>query len=336
MKIKNESIVIRNGKKKIELTNLILDAYLNQFADSQISTAKAVLTKNRKFLNYCLLKFDTPLTDYDETSRIPNEQFSICLMDGANVNQVGNEKKVTIQYDYVFNVSSSLWDYENKDSGMNLSQFYNKKITAIGFNVWWTPTIQDEFEPVCAILDVSDYNIYLQENQEFSITRKDVIETDIEFYSPSDKIKYPVHIAPKNIENLYLPPLAMWKYWDDVAYPILYSIGFSNEKDKILEEHIIANDEMYCRADTNKLYINNVNILESVPRIFLPHFLSFTPQRSAYKYIVLKYKIYQQLFDNSGEDITSTMVDSGYYYHCIMPITEYGKKSIVISYERRN
>ncbi len=336
MKIKNELIVIRNGKKKIELTNLILDVYLNQFADSQISTEKAILTKNQKFLNYCLLKFDTPLASYDETSRISNDQFSICLMDGANVNQVGNEKKVTIQYDYVFNVSGFLYEYAEHDAGMNLSKYYGRKITAIGFNVWWEPTTQGEFVPVCAVLDVSDYNIYLQESQEFSVTRKDVIETDIEFYSPTDKIKYPVHIAPKNIDNLYLPALGMWKYWADVAYPILYSIGFSNEKDKILEEHIIANDEIYCKSDTNKLYINNINILESVPRIFLPHFLSFTPQRSSYKYIVLKYKIFQQLLDDSGDSVTSTMVDSGYYYHCIMPITKYGKKSIVISYERRN
>ena len=48
-----------------------------------------------------------------------------------------------------------------------------------------------------AVLDVSNYNIYLQENQELSVTRKDIITTDALFYSnDKTKIPGPVHLAP--------------------------------------------------------------------------------------------------------------------------------------------
>lgn len=328
MKIKNEKIVIRCGNKKVELTNLILDCYLNKFANAQISMAKATQTEYQKNLKYCLLKFDESLS-FDKTSLIPNEEFNISLMGDETIKQEGNDKKVIIQYDYLFNSNSFLYDYTKKQGDCLISNYYGKKITTIGFNVYWTHTMT-----VCAILDVSNYNLYLQEGQEFSITRKDVISTDIEFYSPTDKITYPVHMAPANIKNLYLPTLKSYEYWDTVAYPILYSIGYGNDKIKIMEEHVIENDEAFLKAENNKLYINNIKIYESVSNIFLPRFLPFCATRSNYKYIILKYKIYQRLYNNSGDDITSTDVDSGYYYQCVMPITEYGQKSIVISYER--
>ena len=66
MKIKNEKILIKCGKKRIELRNLILDAYLNQFANAQISIGNAVSTDFQKCLNYCLLKFEEPLYVYDD------------------------------------------------------------------------------------------------------------------------------------------------------------------------------------------------------------------------------------------------------------------------------
>lgn len=333
MKIKNEKIVIRCGNKKVELTNLILDCYLNQFANAQISMNKATQTAYKKNLKYCLLKFDESL-EFDKTSLIPNEKFNISLIGDEIIKQEGNDKKVIIQYDYLFNSNTFLYDYTKKQGDCLISSYYGKKITAIGFNVWWTPTVKDNFVPVCAILDVSNYNLYLQEGQEFSITRKDVISTDIEFYSPTNKITYPVHMAPANIKNLYLPTLKSYEYWDTVAYPILYSIGYGNDKINIMEEHVIENDEAFLKAENNKLYINNIKIYESVSNIFLPQFLPFFATRSNYKYIILKYKIYQRLYNNSGDDITSTDVDSGYYYQCVMPITEYGQKSIVISYER--
>jgi len=131
-----------------------------------------------------------------------------------------------------------------------------------------------------------------------------------------------------------LPELKAYEYWDPVAYPVLYSIGFGNDKINIMEEHIIENDEAFLNAKDNKLYVNNLKIYESISNIFLPQFLPFTGARSNYKYIILKYKIYQRLNDSSGDNTTSKNIDSGYYYQCIMPITEYGQKSVVISYER--
>ena len=52
MKIKNENVCIQVGKKKIELHNLILNSYLDLFAES-------FLKFKNKAMYYCYIKFDT-------------------------------------------------------------------------------------------------------------------------------------------------------------------------------------------------------------------------------------------------------------------------------------
>ena len=246
MKIKNEAIVIRNGKKIYEFKNLILDAYLKELAEAQTSVENTSKIGYQKALKFCLLKFEDELS-FNKESNLPNETFDVCYIGDDYITQIGNTNQITVQYDAYFNKNTFVYDYSARTGGTKfLEKYYGKKITAIGWNDYWTPTLSNNnFVPVKAILDVSKYNFYLQENQEISITRKDIITTDSLFWANTSKIGYPVHLAPANIENIYEQKLDEHEYWDSEAYPLLYSVGFSNNLTYMLKEYLeIAKKEI--------------------------------------------------------------------------------------------
>lgn len=197
MKIKNDLVSIKIGKKQYDLNNLILNEYLNRFAKSQLDKDKVKQRDYIKELKYCLIKFDEPFENFDENIELHNQDFDICLVDGvSNIVQEMSEKEISIKYTYKTNWN--VWDYkENTAINKNIANYRGRKITAIGFNSHWMSDENTVIKfPVCAVLDVSNYNIYLQPDQDVSITRKDIISTDAEFYSNSKKIKGPVHLAP--------------------------------------------------------------------------------------------------------------------------------------------
>ena len=334
MKIKNEAIVIRNGKKIYEFKNLILDAYLKELAEAQTSVENTSKIGYQKALKFCLLKFEDELS-FNKESNLPNETFDVCYMGDDYITQIGNTNQITVQYDAYFNKNTFVYDYSARTGGTKfLEKYYGKKITAIGWNDYWTPTLSNNnFVPVKAILDVSRYNFYLQENQEISITRKDIITTDSLFWANTSKIGYPVHLAPANIENIYEQKLDEHEYWDNEAYPLLYSVGFSNNLTYMLKEYVIGKD-VNLTIDNNILKIENIPNIRSIAVTYLTKFLPFYPTRSNYKYILIKYKIYQRLNNNSGDDIESKEIDTGYYYHIAIPITDAGNKNLIIKYER--
>ena len=330
MKIKNESIVIKNGNKKIEVTNLILNSYLKQFVNAQKSTEEMRKVYNLKSLKYCLLKFDTNL-QFDETSELNNNVFDVCLVSDVVINQEGNEKQVSIQYDYDFTTKPFLYVYSRGEATQDISQFYGRKITAIAFNTYFLPTQV----PVCAILDTSNYNIYLQENQGFCITRKDIVSTDALFWSSTSKLKYPLHIAPNNIEAIFDNRKLQQNYqaWYPRAFPILYSVGLSSNINKIEEEFVIGTD-ISMQTDGTEILLSEINNRKSIARTFLPNFLKFYLTRSSYKYLIIKYKIYQVLHTYTNNDTLSENIDTGYYYHLAIPYGNAGNKKTIIKYER--
>lgn len=201
MKIKNELVSIKIGNKQYDFNNLILDEYLRRFAKAQIQyantahganlteeTAVEYENKTNLLLNYCLIKFDESLKTTESTD-LKNSDFDVVTVVGGRNIQDISEKGIAIQYSYnmkrVFNYKTLKYEDINKYSG--------KKITAIGFNS--TRNNEDNCS-VCAILDTSNYNIYIQGNQFFSITRKDTIQSDALFNCNSEKYKGPIHLAP--------------------------------------------------------------------------------------------------------------------------------------------
>lgn len=263
MKIKNDLVRIKVGKKKYDFHNLILNEYLRRFALAQIdkeNTLKGKLTQSRE-LNYILLKLDTSL-EITESSKLYYNDFDICIINQAKHFQDLSENQITIQYDYntkenmfVVDISVSSQATETTSGTIkSLNNFYGKKITAIGFSSGWAPWAN---YPICAVLDTSNYNIYLEENQEFSVTRRDIITTDAEFYSnDKDKVPAPVHLAPYGVPQIInqsdiVDSEGTINSFYSNAYGALYSIGKGYVPNVIEEEKIIGENAKVVNNGTS-------------------------------------------------------------------------------------
>lgn len=347
MKIKNDLVSIKIGRKQYDFNNLILDEYLKRFIKAQLDADNLLYIYNSRELQYCLLKFDTPFENLTGDTVLKNSDFDICLTFSTQSNQIVNNKQISIQYNYKINENTIILDYNKPNiQGIKITDYYGKKITAIGFNSFFADDTNFSYKvPVCAVLDTSNYNIYLQENQELAITRKDIITTDALFYSNNkDKVPGPVHLAPLGVPQIiYQPPIYSadsnsWRSFNDPGYGILYSIGLSSYVDYIDKEFIIGQDveveengtelnikglENYLITD-NSLFPSN-NIYPSA---------GLYPVKTNYKYVILKYKVWQNVNSGDYDNIVTTLTDTGYYYYQAIPIDKFGELDLKIKYER--
>lgn len=341
MKIKNEQVILRIGNKKYEFQNLILDEYLKRFARRQQDKDKLNLLKNKTELNCCLLKFDTPIESLSETSQLVNEDFDICI-DISTFTQQISQKQVSIVYNYDSNFI--MYDY-NKSGKLDIKDYYGRQITAIGFNSTYLRNSIAEEVYVCAVLDTSNYNIYLQEKQEISITRKDIIETDAIFSSnDKSKIPGPVHLAPFGVPQLIYQPNIYnnegnsWHSYKDAGYGILYSVGLSSYSDYIDKEFIIGED-VFVENNGTEITIKGIeNYLNLDNPVFSDESLypsdSIYPIKANYKYIILKYKVWQNVHSGDFDNVITTTTDTGCFYYMAIPINKFGKSDLTIKYER--
>ena len=334
MKIKNDLVSIKIGKKQYDFKNLILDTYLQRFIKGQLDKNTINNILYGKNLIYCMLKFDTPLQNINSNSVIYNQEFDAALAIGCKYEQTISEKQIIIEYTYN---SKDILDYSD-GSIKDISNFYGRKITALGFNNTFRE-YDEENEmsklPVLAVLNTENYNIYLQENQELAITRKDIITTDALFYSNNkDKIQGPAHLVPFGIPEITQNK----KNYYSAAHGILYSIGLSSYTDYIDKEFIIGQDieveengtelnikglENYLATD-NSLFPSN-NIYPSA---------GLYPIKTNYKYVILKYKIWQNVHSGDFNNVITTPTDTGYYYYQAIPIDKFGELDLKIKYER--
>lgn len=346
MKIKNEIVNLKLGNKQYDFNNLILDEYLKRFARFQLSEDNIAKVSDDRKLKYVLLKFDTPIENIQTSTKLNNKDFDICFVGGTITNQTIAENQISIQYNYETQSNSLIYDYsKNTANNIRLSDYYGRKITAIGFNSNWADDSNFSWKtPVCAVLDTSNYSIYLQENQDFAITRKDIITTDAVFYTNNkQKIQGPAHIAPFGIPqiieqpNIYNDDKTAWSFFNDSGYGILYSIGLSSYTDYIDKEFIIGQD-VDIENNEAEITIKNLENYLSKKSIFtgkdLYPSIGLYPIKSNYKYIILKYKVWQMVHGGTYENITSTPTDTGYYYYQAIPINKFGKSNIKIKYER--
>ena len=346
MKVKNDLIRLKIGDKHYDFNNLILDEYLKRFVLSQLTFNSLNTYKSMKQLKYCMLKFDTPIENLSNSSKLKNQDFDVCFVGGCTYNQNISENKITIEYNYNTN---NIYDYLKDTTSDNyISDYYGKKITAIGFNVGWAPYMEDVSNSknfVCAVLDTSNYNIYLQENQELSITRRDVIETDTIFYSSNkNKVPGPAHLMPYGVPqiiyqpNIYNDERDGWYTFDDPGYGILYSVGLSSYTDYIDKELIIGQD-IQVEQNGTELNIKGIeNYLSTDSSLFCDKNLYpgsyIYPIKTNYKYLILKYKVWQEVHSGTHDNLISTPTDTGYYYYQAIPIEKIGKTNLKIKYER--
>lgn len=355
MKIKNDLIRIEIGKKKYDFHNLILDEYLKRFVSSQINPNVHEDEEDGKKLNLCLIKFDGILTDaqgdpIQNNSEIYNQDFNLAIL-YDKVSQTINENQIVTQYTYS---NRAMFDFNLNQQVYSLADYYNRNITAIGFNYTeeiigkLTDTTILSINPwneVCAVLDTSKQNIYLQENQDFSITRRDILTTDGIFYSrDKTKVPGPIHLAPSGGEQIIYQPKLVIPEWGtreayNNTYALLYSIGFSSYPDYIDKELIIGTD-VETENNGTELLIKGIEeyITKDTPLFPSEQIYPSTnlyPIKTNYKYIILKYKVYQVVQSvNDVGDIIKTKTDTGYYYYQAIEMHKFGKLNLKIKYER--
>lgn len=277
MKIKNDSVRIQIGNKKYDFHNLILNEYIKRLINKQLSKESATnltLTEST-ILTYLLLKLDTPINNLTQDSSITNYNFDIAIVHGASKHQNISEKQVVMQYDYNVLINDYVIDLNLVQQGKKspetikyLSDFYDRKITAIGFTTHWYPYKE---VPVCAVLDTSNYSIFLERNQDLTISRKDIITTDAEFSTNNkEKVKGPAHLSPLGLPQIIYQPSIVQTLKDDegndyikkhefydYAKGVLTSVGLSQNPNYIEKEYKIGEDIQAVNNET-EIVINGI------------------------------------------------------------------------------
>lgn len=298
MKIRNEFIKIKQGKREITLKNFIYDDYLSLFSTTQYDNGEDINAlyekqQEKEFYN-CFVRFDDELEDI--TDAILTD-FDIYCIGNVNLKKQKNKTETT----YNFNVGGG-YDINNPGSLINISDYYGKKITAIGFG---------RNEKIYACLDMSNYEIYIIENETLKITRKDIINTEAIAFGND----FPVHLSPVgDYGNEIYNPISM-EY--ERKYAKLYSVGFAKTMGVMSEEFIIGDDiDIKIIDDTsfsfnfkkgedisiypnNNFYAgNNIYPLplyvahETYPNLDLFPDNNLFPTDSNYKYVIYKFRKY--------------------------------------------
>lgn len=115
---------------------------------------------------------------------------------------------------------------------------------------------------------------------------------------------------------------------------ILYSIGFSSYIDYIDKEFVVGED-IQAIQENNEIKIEGIeNYLSNkeplYPSISLYPSTNLYPRSSKYKYLILKYRIWQDVWN----DNEYTTTDTGLYYHQAIELSKHGLTNLKIKYER--
>lgn len=351
MKIKNELVSLKIGNKKYDFKNMILDEYLKRFILRQLDDTTPRYIPYQIYLDTVFFKFDTPFENLSPQSDVFPLDFDIAFVGGCkSVITTATPNLITTKYTYDMN--NFIYDYNEKKGGnLPFENYYGKKIVAIGFGVWFAH--YNKNNKVCAVLDTSNYNIYMQANQRLECTRKDTVSTDALFWSSDARIKAPVHLYPYGGEPLlYQDPYPGFREEDKKIFNarsaiptkgVLYSIGLSSYIDYIDKEFVIGKDVIAVQNGT-ELSIQSINNDYNFEKELHPHNSIYPssnlyPIKSNYKYVILKYKVYQEIEKGVyGEDNTLDFeyiqTDTKSYYYQAIPIDKFGESNFIIKYER--
>lgn len=306
MKIENKEIGIKIGNKELKFTNMILNSYLNLFADSFINF------KN-KDLPYCLLSFNT-LNNITEYSTEMNYDLILEADFNKNIEVLSSTSIINKYY------------YRNPQVGQEWEAFAGQQILNIGFaNYDYTSS---KYE-IYAFLDVSKYNIIVQSGQPIIISRIDKITSDMNLWGNSYKIKAPYHLSMRGMLNY-----EGMEYFRTI--PKLYSVGFGVLPYTLNKEYLVKNLSIQ-RGDIGIVEIKNV--LEAQYRPNAKYFntdIYFNNdwyfEEPTYNYMIYKFKLYKETYPNPEED--PVWVDTGLFYTQYKKIEKSGKLNLSIKYER--
>ena len=332
MKIKNESITIKIGNKEKSFHNLILNSYIDLFADS-------FLNFKNKLLTYCYIKFDT--TQVIDENSTTMEYDTILETNFYKTKETFSENNII--NDYIYDVPVM----DQKE----IADFTGHKITGIGFGDY-----DGNKYILYAFLDVSKYQIIVQEGQEVVISRKDKITSDLQFYSPFSDVRYPTHLTTRGI----IEKIGM-EY--NEIFSQLYSVGFGTLYSKIDTEEIPVAELDFKKEDIGVVTLIGAQDYAVYPSIDLfpsselypgrsseglkkleipdrgegeyPSSLLFPstelyPKQSSPKYVIYKFKLYRRRYEGELEIVE----DTGLYYYQAQKVDGTGAIKLTIKYER--
>ena len=306
MKFENKYIKIKNKRQEITVHNYIYDEYLSLFSKAQyllfdidesdqLTINRLYTTNCDKNFEYCYIKFDNELTDVKNAGM---EDFDI-LIKITKKSIEGNESSVTT--DYEVTLQEFFYDEISQET-LNLNDFANKKIMAVGFG---------NNRTVFACVDLSNYQISIEDNEPLSIFRRDIITTD----GVVDGIDLPLHLAP--FSNIFKGNKIEEVIEYEPVWATLYSVGFGNVRGVMNEEFIIDKDINIIKENDKefgfklnkkvgntyypctKIYSNSNRypLAEYSKKEFYPSIGSYAgnskyPLYANFKYIIYKYRLY--------------------------------------------
>lgn len=335
MKIKNDYVIIKNGKEEIKIHNMILNTYIKKIIENQFE----INGRHSLLMSYVFLKFDTEL-EFDKTSILTKNDFDLAVGNLASDTEM-SEKEIINNYMYVLENGTEAKELTTDIYIKSFENYNGRKITAVGFGA-------SPYYDLYACVDVRNYNIYLDTTQVLSIARRDILSTDAIFYSEDKTIKCPVHLITEKYINH--PATGLYESY----YGILKSVGLGHNSYKMQEEHMLTPHDEHIEINGNSIKIKDelmieykseglfpgeeiypknelyperiiINSLYPSKRIYPSR--DIYPTYSAYQYVQLKYEIYYM--DNQQ----SRPIDTGNYYLLSTAIRNKRKIKLNILYE---
>lgn len=332
-KIRNLEINIKLGKKEYSFKNLILNTFLNNYATSLTYKYDSAI----KTPASCAIRF-SPISNINSNTKLKNNNFDICI---SNTSRSSDTSKNSIINKYTCDSEVAyIWDYSKQTAqNIKLKDYEGNKIYLLGFSYGWAPD-----NDILAVLDVSNYDIYIQEGEELQITRIDEISSNAIFTSLHEKIICPIHLLPLGIDGI-IPEQKLiaqdgFNYINiyNNAYAKLTNFGFGNTPENIdLEYDIEGNYEV----NENVFSIKNIWSPKGLyPSNDLYPSEDLYPDLEPFNYLILKFKLFQKVAEDDAtyEDVINDrkIVEkfTGAAYLQAIPLDKRGSVDLNIKYER--
>lgn len=328
-KVKNVCVNIKIGKKEFTFKNLILDTLLCDYVNTLIYGSFPL-----KNLEICCIKF-SELKNIAPSTFLQTNAFDITMdhIHGNNIKVEATPHRIIHTYTY-YSENNSFYD-PSKGEKVDISKYNGKKIYYLGFSD--TPYRGGS---IYAILDVSNYDIYMQDGEELKITRIDEVSTDAIFTSLHEKVQAPVHLYPDGIQGIF-PLQVLWSK-DHMsgmniynnAYAKLTNFGFGNTPNNIDIEYDIAGN---YEINDNVFSIKNIWSPKGLyPSNDLYPSNEIFPDDHPYKYLILRFKLFQFVADDDATYENPSYVNkfTGAEYLQAIPIDKMGSVNFNIKYER--
>ncbi len=315
MKITNEYVQINIGNKTYTKKNMILNTYLFRLFASQLDTAHDLC-----LINSCYIKFNDPIENVDYDTILSDNDFDLQIINRpineTYFKKISENTKNSIRLKYTFDNNSSYKVGGTVDSANILEIFNNKKITALAFGYRDNNTDQNV---IFAFQDTTNMNIVLNTNENLSITRSDLIQSD----GICRGFDYPLHL----VNDIAFRDQEQTLHTFDVTKAQLYSIGFGNTIG-LMEEEYLINDVEVDRDDTSITFdVSRVEKLGHYPSEDL--FFDFYPTMDNSKYMLFKYRLYR--IDTNHYNAPQYLDE---YYTMSKPNQNFGDLEIKLKIER--